>query len=423
MLKIKSILGQISSTGTFRDSSITTSATIVNGALGVVFYILLARSLGPSDYGLFVVAVSALTLMADIGNLGTDTGLIRFIGKYINGDSIVPKRFLKLALEVKLIVWVLVLVTILPMVSFLAMKVFGKPELTVPLRYAVLGVGGAMLFSFTTNALQAYQRFVSWSVLNIASNTLRLILVGLLIYLAGVNLESSLLVYLLIPFLGFLVGLMILPNFWVKGEREVAKEFFHYNKWVALLTLVAAVSARLDIFLAARLLSSAQLGVYSAASQLTSVVPQLLFAIATVVAPKLASLDSDIKAIAYLKKLQLMVVVLAILGLIVSPVSVFVIPLLFGQAYVGSVGLFLILFLAQLVFLISLPVHQAVFYYFGKPSVFVFISVVHLLIISSLGWVLTLQFGVYGMAVAVLVGMISNFVLPLIWVVAKFKQR
>ena len=422
-MDIKSQLTQILKTKTVKESSITTLATITNGILGVLFYILIARLLGPSVYGLFAVAIATLTLTSDIANLGTDTGLIRFIGKYHLTDKVKTLKFLKLGLEIKLLVWVLVLVLGWFFVPYLADIIFLKHELITPLRLSLIGVGGALLFSFATSSLQAFQKYRSWSALNIGSNTLRLLIILTLIYLGNLSLQSSLLTFILIPLIGFLVALLLLPRFLlVKNETSVSGEFFHYNKWVALFTLVAAISSRVDIFLVTRFLPVSQVGVYAVATQLTVVVPQLVFAIATVVAPKLASLQTHAQARLYLKKLWLLVLGLAGIGVLVIPVSSYLIPTLLGPSYIQSVDIFKLLFLSQLIFLISLPFHQAIFYYFAKPSVFVLISLIHLAIVGGLGWMLVLNMGVLGAAFAVLIGSISNFLIPAIWVLSKLKK-
>ena len=93
---------RVFATVTFRQSSITFTGTFVNGVLGAVFYILAARFLGPANFGLLSVAIAVLTLVSDIGDLGTDTGLVNFVSKYAHKKSTKAKKFLKLGLKIKL---------------------------------------------------------------------------------------------------------------------------------------------------------------------------------------------------------------------------------------------------------------------------------------------------------------------------------
>lgn len=401
---------------------VTSSATIINGILGVLFYILAANILGPSSFGIFTIAITILILVSDIANLGTDTGIIRFLGKYSNSGKR-QLQFLKLGLEFKFLVWILILIIGWWLMPFFATEFFNKPELIVPFRIILIGIGGVMFFSFITSAIQGLKKYFAWSILNIFLNFLRLILLIILSLLAIIYTNNSLWIYILVPFLGFLIGMIILPNFlFVKNEKSVAKEFFHYNKWVALFIILAAISNRIDVFLVGKFLPTADAGIYGAASQLGAIIPQLIFAIAAVAAPKLSSFTNDTQAKDYLKKLQIMVSVIALVGLLALPIAVKLIPFLYGVAYLESINIFIILFLAQLIFLVSLPAHQAVFYYFAKPQLFVLISLIHLMIMISLGNYLINILGLIGVAITVLIGNISNFLIPAFWVLLKFKK-
>lgn len=411
-------------TSTVTHSIVTVSGTIINGILGILFYVLVARILGPSDFGILTVSVLVLTLIADIGNLGSDTGLIRFVPQYLQKDKESAYRFMKLGLYVKIVVSILILVVGWFVAPIVAENILLKPNLVHSLHLAMIGVGGAMLFSFVTYSIQAMQRFMVWSFLNISMNGFRLLSVILLFMLSQMSLQNVLVIYITVPLLGFFIGLILLPNFLkVKNEMSVAGEFFHYNKWITLLSVFAAFSSRLDTFILARKLPELQVGIYSAANQLISFVPQLSFALASVVAPKLAGFDSPQKAIIYLKKLQLMVCGLVFLGILALPLFSFAIPIILGSSYQQSTVVFIILLLASLIFLLSLPAHQAIFYYFSKPRFFVFTSLVHILIISILGWFLTINLGITGMALAVLAGSIFNFIIPGVFVIYQFRKR
>ena len=197
----------------------------------------------------------------------------------------------------------------------------------------------------------------------------------------------------------------------------------HYNKWIAAFVLIAAVSGRLDTYLSAKLLTLREVGIYSAAVSLSAIGSQIASGIATVVAPKLASFKSETEVVVYLRKLQLFVIALGVVGIVLGlPLAKILIPAFFGSEFTGAVGPFSILLLAQVIFLISIPAHTTVIYYFSKASLFVIISLVHLAIIGGLGWFLISNFGMLGAAITVLVGNVSNFVIPAVWVFNRFKN-
>lgn len=419
------MLESVFKTETFEQSAISTTGTVLNGFLGAVFYIFLARFLGPSDFGLMTVSIATLTMIADIVDLGTNTGLVRHVSAHLNSEKEKAFRFLKLGLEFKVLIWLLVLLIGFLAAPFIAENIFGKTVLTTPLRLVMVGVGGASLFSFATSALQSFQRYFIWSLVNISANALRLILILVLFSAGSLNLSSGLITYIAMPFFGFSVALLFLPIgkiITVRNETSVAGHFFRYNFWVAAFTIIAAVSARLDTFISARLLSSFQIGLYGVATQLVSVVPQLDGALGVVAAPKFASFQNDQQMLTYFKKLQLLVFGLAFLGIIILPLAVYLIPIIFGQQYAQAIPAFIFLSLAMLVFLISLPVHNSIIYYFGKPDIFVWVSIGHLLIIGIVGYFLILNFGIIGAAVTVLSGMLFNLLIPLGWFLLRIRK-
>ena len=419
------MLKRIITTATFKQSQITIAGTLINGALGALFYIVLARFLGPSNFGLLTIALTTQVLIADIADIGTNTGLIRFVSSNLARSSDKAYRFLKLSLEIKLIAWAITFLAIFFLAPFLATQVFHKSELILPLRLIAFGVGGALLFTFTNSALQAYQKYFLWSIINIFTNALRLILILILGYYLVLDVESSLLVYMMLPFFGFFVTLFILPARKILASREefsLSGELFKYNIPVAIFTVIAAFSARLDIYLNATLLSAREVGIYGAANQLASVVPQLVGALGMVAAPKFSSFQNNNQMIIYLKKFQLLVSGLVFLGILSIPLLVYLIPIIYGQGYQEAVIPFIFLFLAMLVFLFSLPVHISVIFYFARPDIFIWVSVGHLLIIGILGYLMISNFGVVGASITVLVGTIFNFLYPLIWLLIKLKK-
>lgn len=410
-------------TKTVYQSFITSGSTIVNGLLGVVFYILAARYLGPTNFGILTVALTTLSLVSDIATVGTDTGVVKFVGQHFNSDRKKALQFLKLGLEVKVIVGAIVLILGISITPFISTVLLGKPELTNPLRLAILGAFISLLFTFSTSALQSVQKFWTWGVVNISANVLRLAAIGGLIITNNLTINSTLITYISCVLLGFFVALTFLPEFMkAKDEFSLSREFFHYNKWVAAFVLIAAFSSRLDTYLTTKLLPLSAVGIYGVATSLSVVGSQLVAGITTVVAPKLAGFNTRAKAKVYLKKLQVFVLVLAAIEIVVGvPLSIVIVPLFYGSAYLGSIAPLVVLIVAQAIFLISVPAHSSVIYYFSYPKLFVYISLVHMFIIGALGYILISRIGYMGAAATVLVGNISNLLIPGIWVLRKFK--
>lgn len=412
-------------TKTLKQSSITFAGSLINGALGAIFFIIVARSLGPAQFGIFSLAVAVSTLVGDIADFGTNTGVVRFVGKYARRDPSRALQFLKLGLEIKLILGLGIVVLGYLLAPFLAAEIFQKADLTTSLRVVFVGVLGILLFTFTTSGLQAYQKFWHWSGLYIFTNLLRLVLLFALISVNSADGISALVTYATVPLLGFLIGSFFLPikkSLSQSVKLGVLSDFLGYNKWVAASAVISAISARLDVFISARLISETELGIYSASNQLVQVVPQLIGALGTVIAPKMAAMSAQAFP-KYFRKTQILVIFLAILGLAGVPIAQVIIPLFYGNAYAASIPIFSILLLAMLVFLISLPVHMAVYYHYGFPKLFFYIGIGHFIINLFLGWFMIERFGGMGAAFTVLTGTLFSFLVPALWVMKRMAKK
>ncbi len=421
---MKKFLQYVLGTATFRQSGITLTGTILNGILGVLFYIAAARILGPAEFGLLTVSIVTLALISDIADIGTNTGLIRFVSLNLIHDRNKALKFLKLSLEIKIVVWMIAFLLVVIFSPFIAQEIFHKSELIIPLKLVSLGVGSALLFSFATSSLQAFQKFFLWSGINIFTNLFRLILIFILGSFLIPNVESILLIYIILPFFGFFITLFFLPTGDIlsqKGEFSLIKTLFAYNIPTAIFIFIAAISSRLDIYLTASLLNSREVGLYGVATQLAQVMPQLISAIGLVVAPKFASFQDNKQMLVYFKKLQFLTAGLCLLGILTIPVSCYLIPIIYGANYQQVIIPFIFVFLANIVFLFSIPVHNSIIFYFSRPDIFIWVAIGNLIIIAGLGYLMISNYGIVGASITVLVGTIFNFIAPSIWLFYKLK--
>ena len=100
------------------------------------------------------------------------------------------------------------------------------------------------------------------------------------------------------------------------------------------------------------------------------------------VAPKLASFTSKTDTFKYLKKLQLFVLGIGIVGIIIGiPLSYYVIPSFYGGDYVSSINSFIILLFAQAIFFNFYSGPYSNNLLFSYPKLFVYITLVNFLIL------------------------------------------
>ena len=147
----------------------------------VFFYVLAARYLGPSKFGIFSISVATIALIASIANFGVDTGIVRFVGRSITHDREKALKFLKAGFYIKVVSSILSSCFGLVFGSFCAIKFFQKSELIFPLRLSLIGSGLLCFFRMFQVRFKLCREFWVWSGLNVFSNLLRLVAtIGLL---------------------------------------------------------------------------------------------------------------------------------------------------------------------------------------------------------------------------------------------------
>lgn len=403
MIPIKKIL----STVTFRQSLVTTISTFANGALGAVFYFLLARFLGSHDYGAFSVAVTLMVMIAGIVDLGTDQGLIKFVPKY-KLDPIARNSVVRLTLKIKLIAGIITALVLISQSSFISQNILHKPELSILIPLVALGIIFQNLFSFSTSLSQSLERFFLWGGLYISTNIFRLALIVLVFWSGNLNGYSSTLIYILMPLLGFVLSLAFFDKkfLFTQNENRFLPELFGFNKWTTAFIIVSAMSSRLDIFFTTRYLSLSSVGIYGLALQLTTILPQLTNAIGAVTTPKFSSFSTHSQNVKYvLKVVGLNSAITLFSSLVLVPLGWFVLHTAGQDFSIGFIP-FIILLSSVALFAIDSPVRDSLLYYFGKPQFFFWQGIGHALVITIFSWLLIPRFNILGSAVTVLIGQV-----------------
>jgi len=405
--EIGSSVKEILLTRTFRHSSITVVSTAINGVLGALFYFLLARFLGSSEFGAFTILTTSIALLTGIIDLGSDQGIVRFIPKYKDNPDI-QNKMIKLSLAIKFISGIVVFFLIFLFSGGISTLVLGKPDLSPIVVLIGLGVLTQILFSFSTSLSQALEKYFLWGGLFIGTNLIRLAMILLLFRFQSLNAFSAGILYLILPLLGFFLSFIFLDKKFVfsKGTLAYLPELFSFNKWVTAFVIVATIGSRLEIYFTARYLSLSALGVYGLAVQVSQILPQLTGAIGAVTSPKFASLNTKEKNLIYTMKSVILTSVLAIISSIVLVILGQFVFKFAGQDFAGAFTPFIILLVSMAIFFSTSPIRDSIIYYSSKPKFFFYVGVLHAVLVSILSIILIPKYSILGTSLVVLFGQI-----------------
>lgn len=382
------------------------AGTVINSLLGLVFYILLARFLGVNFFGEFSFYLSLGVMAAEIGDLGFSSSLVKFGGdKFRENFSLV---FFQRVAAVLIIIFI-----------FLAGSLLFKKPLLI---YSA-ATGASLLFlSLITQSFLTRQFYPGFVFSNIFGNTFRLIITYFLATTNLLTVVSSLVVFTLANFFATIFGYVFITfreKDLMLGFDKLFENFrrvWQYTKYVAMSFTVTSISAKMDIPIIYLLAGPGGAGLYSSASKLLSVFPQVSVAFEGVFSPKIS--QNENKAF----KDYLTLSGLACLGLLmVLPIANIVIPVLFGSEYILAIPIFDILILGLIPFFLSGPFAATILYRFGKSSYHFLISMVTWGVSLFLYFVLVPNFGAVGAALTAGITNIVTFALY-VFIYKKFKN-
>lgn len=346
--------------GDIREIGLISVAKALSAIFGFLAMVILARSLGPAKFGLFSLALGTMLVAMELAGQGIDVGLVRFSSLYLKEDKHQANLMFKVALELKIVAGIIVLAGGFFLAEPLALYIFDKPEVATPLKLVFLGTFGASMLRYILATLQAHQSFKKYAFLELVNSTIRIAAIVFLCFVFTATLLSAITIYVAVPFVGLLVGLLLLPSGFLNspsfGKKEARSKLFNFSKWIIISGLLSILYSRINIFMLGYFKEASTVGMYSAAFTLVSGLDLLTVAIITVLLPKVSQMSGRQEFIGYIRwSLRITI-----------PISIALLPLLFftkplisiiyqGQ-FIDSSSIFIILFLGAIVTLIIFPI-------------------------------------------------------------------
>lgn len=379
------------SSGTGKDTIIVFIGTIINVVIGGLFFVLAPRLLGPQDYGIFATVISTAILLITIANFGIDTGMLRFARKGTKGLNDILSLSFKAYIVLGLIVACLGFI-LSPLLSQL-IKIESATNL---LRIAFSGSIFILLTNYFVAALQVNGRFLTASLVNIAGNFTRLIVLVLSLLFFKYDLFWVTIIFFITPIASVVFGLITSP---VKLQHTTTKDawnFFKFNYWIAFALIISSIP--FDNYLLIKFAGPFQTGIYAAPFKILTFAYMFGGNYTRVLANRFASFDTNAKASSYaLKALAIpaMVAVIILLLIIFAPI---IINLLFGQEFQSSVSIYQILSVGFAAFFMSTVPSSIIIYYFGKSNISFAITIVKYFIFIMLMLFLVPKYAAVGAA-------------------------
>ncbi len=394
---------KILSSSTSRDTIFSMAGVGVISLVGMLFTVIMARSLEPSIFGVFSAITALVTILSSMGDFGLSSALINFLPKLKDQR----KELISVSFWFQFVVGIFFILVLIILSIWNDRIIPGS----APIHFALAGILIAVYIvqGLSVAIFSADKKFIQSSVVQASDSILKMLLILALFSKGLVNIQFALVANIISCSASLIYGLKYeLNNIRLIFPRQQLVSIFNFAKWIALSRVFRTTISRVDILLLNLLAGNYQAGIFSAASRIALLFALLVSSLGNVIAPRFSSFNNhqDIKT--YLKKVSLLVGGICLFMLVCVVLANPLILFVFGVKYLPAIPVFRALTFAMIPFLLSIITTQPLIYYFNKPNYFARLTILQVVTIVSLDLLLIPKF--QAMAPAISLGVANTLV-------------
>lgn len=385
------------------------AANMLKAGCGFLVGLLVARLLGPAEFGLFTTFTVATIWAHNLIGEGFDPGVVRHYARH-HADAPRAAAVLGSALVMRALL-------VVPMVSLFwtAGTWWLAPEVADVARAGAVTAIAASFATLSLAVLQAQERFTAYALITPLGNALRLACMPLLWLAGALALWPLVWTQALCFLVTAAIGMSLLRTDLrrIRFDARVLRELFSFGKWSALANLSFLLQAYLAVPVLTHLKGAAAAGIYAAAATLLMIIDQFTVALLTVKLPSTSRIDTLPGLRSYVRLLLPRLLAVSIGLLLLIPLAGPVVALVFGPDYADSAAVMRALLPGFIATLMSHPLYL-VLYALDRPHGYAVSGVVALAVWCPLAAWLVPAHGVLGAAWATSAARL----LQAVWIVA-----
>lgn len=167
-----------------KNSVYNSSSVFISMGGGLVFTIILARLLLPELFGVYHLALAVGFMLLTFTDLGINGTLVRYVSHAVgNNDKDLASSYFRYLIKPKFILAFLASLALILLANPVALHVFHKPDLFLPLQIVGIFLFFQSFLDFVASSFVAFHRFEYTTLTRIIYEGMRLILVPILILL------------------------------------------------------------------------------------------------------------------------------------------------------------------------------------------------------------------------------------------------
>ena len=276
--------------------SVSLVGRVAARGLAILGHIMLARLLGPRQFGLYAIGWTVLILSGAIVPFGLHNGVIHFISRHQQSDPTGLKSILLQALGLVLLSGTLIGGGLYFAAPWIAEHVFQEADLILVLRWIALALPLSAGFIVASATIQASQRMKFSAYGEVTLSAANLFLIVLLVSLLGWELFGAVVAIVVSFAIAFGLALYyakyLFPEAFSAPRQwgSLSRELIIFSLPTAFIGTVDLLSIQADRLFIGYYRSTTEVGIYYSASQSVMLFSLIVSVFNTVVAPMIASL-------------------------------------------------------------------------------------------------------------------------------------
>jgi len=135
---------------------------IISNLVSAIGTIILLRVLGPSEFGLYIIALIPSTLLAVIRDFGMNFGITKYVSQYrVENKTKGVKMSIRVGLWFEVIIGALLSIISFAMASFFAVVIFNRSEIQLFLSIASVNIFSGALITASQSVFNGFEKMNS----------------------------------------------------------------------------------------------------------------------------------------------------------------------------------------------------------------------------------------------------------------------
>lgn len=339
--------------------------------IGLASSVLIARTLGPENFGLYAVLAGLIAITATFSDAGLTNAAVKFIAPALISRSNQAQQFTGAYLYAKLALATLCAVVGILLSPILSSWILGNKELAALIILSFVGVFTTAMSNSISTLLQAARRFRIYATLQLLNPFLTLIAAAVLYFWGALTVQALLWFIILFPLISAYVGYTKVKPFFrtqdskslfvLNSSLKAIQRLFSFSKWIFIAATGSVFFSQLDLILARNWVGAEAAGHYALALSISMKAAVLNGSLATALLPRASTVGSTSNPNYYMRSALSKTLSASLLILVTLPFIDSIIQIFYGEAFRPAAKLTVILLLMVVINLNVLPLNLLVY--------------------------------------------------------------